>query len=166
MKKPLMVAGAVLVLGTAWAVAGTGTESGDGAGEGKARRLERLRTEVGLSDEQIAELQKMRSENRDRMMRQRTEMRIARQQLQDLITAPTVDTAAIEAQTKRLTDLEAAMTQARVNQQLALRQVLSPEQLEKLRALRSEHPGKRGPGRRGFGHGRRGDGAEAPAPPQ
>jgi Spy/CpxP family protein refolding chaperone len=96
------------------------------------------------------------------MMRQRTELRIAHQQLDDLLAAPTLDEEAVKAQTRRLNELQAGMTQARVEQRLALRQVLSEEQLEKMRALRSERQGKRGPGRKGFGRGHRGGGTSAP----
>lgn len=111
----------------------------------------RMQSELGLSDDQVAQLQKMRSDGRSQAIRQRAELRIARGELNDLLRAPAVDEKAVSAKLKQVTDLEAAATRARVEHRLALRRVLTPDQLAKMQTLMRDHAREGGPRRhRGF----------------
>lgn len=123
----------------------------------------RMQADLGLSDDQVEQLQKMKSDGRSQAIRRRADLRIAQGELSDLLRAPAVDEKAISAKVKQVTDLEAAGTRARVDQRLALRRVLSPEQVEKMRSLRREHHREGGPGQHRGPHGRH-PGAEGGEP--
>jgi Spy/CpxP family protein refolding chaperone len=120
----------------------------------------RIQAELGLSEDQVAQLQKMRSEGRRESIRRRADLRIAQGELHDLLRAPAVDENAIDAKVKQVTDLQAASTRSRVQHRLALRQILTPEQLEKMESLGRGH---RREGWRGKHRGRRGPGSPGPA---
>ena len=113
-----------------------------------------LEKELGLSADQAAQLKKLRAEGRKQTIRHRADMAIARLELQELMDAATVDEKAISAKVKAISDLQAAALQARTNQRLAMRRLLTPEQQEKMkqraprggRALRAGRAGRRGPG--------------------
>jgi Spy/CpxP family protein refolding chaperone len=108
-----------------------------------------MQAELGLSDDQVAQIQKMKSDGRAQAIQQRANLSIAQGELQDLLRAPAVDEKAVGAKVKQVTDLQAAATQARVAQRLALRKVLTPDQLAKLDALPHGAGGGRHRGRRG-----------------
>jgi Spy/CpxP family protein refolding chaperone len=122
----------------------------------------RMQAELGLSEDQVGQLQKMRSDDRSQAIRRQADLRIAQGELSDLIRAAVVDENAINAKVKQVTDLEAAATRARVNHRLALRQVLTPEQLQKMESSMREHRRDGGPGHR---RGPRGSGPGADAAP-
>jgi Spy/CpxP family protein refolding chaperone len=136
--------GSAILAASVWAARGEG-----GQGPGRAGRgfdVARLQAELGLSDDQVAEIQKMKTDGRSQAVQLRSSLRTAHGELQNLLQAPAVDEKAISAKVKQVTDLEAAATQARVAQRLALRRILTPEQLAKMDSLKREHhPG----GRRG-----------------
>jgi Spy/CpxP family protein refolding chaperone len=142
------------------AVAGAGVvamarPAGPRHGEGPNPAV--LKQELGLSDEQSAQLQKLRQEERKQAIRQRADMEIARMELDQALDAATVDEKAVAAKVQALTQLQAAAVQARVDQRLAVRKLLSPEQRDKMRQLTREHRGRdrgRDRGRQGrFGAG-------------
>lgn len=117
-----------------------------------------LRAELGLSADQTAQIQKIRSEARKQAIRQRADLAVARLELRELMTAPTVDQKAVAAKVKEISDLQAASLKARTDEHLAMRRVLTPEQQEKMRQLVRERWRERGP-RRGRGWRQRGAGA-------
>jgi translation initiation factor IF-2 len=110
---------------------------------------------AGLTDAQIAQLRKIRQDGAKQAIRNRADMRIARMELNELLEAPTVDEKAVASKVKAISDLQAAGLKARVDGRLAMRKIVTAEQLEKLRSLRREHgrgwegPGHRGPRRPG-----------------
>jgi Spy/CpxP family protein refolding chaperone len=110
----------------------------------------RMQTELGLSEDQVAQLQKMRSESRSESIRRRADLRIAQGELRDLLRAPAEDENANNAKVKQVTDLQAAATRSRVEHRLALREILTPEQLAKMESLGRGH--RREGGRKHRGH--------------
>jgi Spy/CpxP family protein refolding chaperone len=114
---------------------------------------------AGLTDAQITQLRKLRQDERKQAIRRRADLRIAHMELNELLEAPTVDEKAVALKLKALNDLQAAELKARVDNRLAMRKIVTPEQLEKLRSLRRERyrgwdgPGHRGPRPGGFGPG-------------
>jgi Spy/CpxP family protein refolding chaperone len=128
------------------------SEGGPGPEGGRGPRFDvaRMQAELGLSDEQVAQLQKLRSDNRSQSIRRRADLRIAQGELNDLLRAEALDDNAVNAKLKQVTDLQAAATRARVEHRLALRRVLTPEQLTKMESLMRQHVRGDGPRRRGF----------------
>jgi len=113
---------------------------------------------AGLTDAQIAQLRKIRQEDQKQAIRRRADMRIAHMELNELLDASTIDEKAVAVKVKALSDLQAAALKARVDQRLAMRKIVSAEQLEKLRSMHRERgrggEGDRGPGGRGPRPGR------------
>lgn len=165
MRKQILVA-ALIAAGTGAAFAASGGGEGPGRPgrrpgmEGRRPGLESMREELGLSDQQVDELRSLFSQHHKGAIRQRADLQVARVELQELIHATNLDEKAIAAKVKAVADLQAAALRARVDGQLAVQKVLTPEQREKLRDLRPGFRGGRGPGgegrRRGFGRGRPG----------
>jgi Spy/CpxP family protein refolding chaperone len=113
--------------------------------------LGRMQKEIGLTDAQAGQLRKLWSDERKANIRRRADMAIARLEMAELLDAPSIDEKAVNAKLKELSDLQAGALRARVDAQLALRKVVTPEQLQKLRALREERRSavRPGPGGRG-----------------
>lgn len=99
-----------------------------------------LKQELGLSDQQVSQLQKLRMDARKSAIRRHADTRLARLGLQEALQAPSVDEKALQARIKELSDLHAAKLRARVDAQLAMRKLLTPDQQEKLKQLRAERP--------------------------
>jgi len=172
MKVGLMV-GAGLVVAAAVALTAVALADPAGSASGSGRRragpaFGRWQREVGLSADQVVQIRKMWSDERKAAIRRRADVAIARIDLEEALQAPTVDEKAVAAREKVLSDLQAAVLNARVERRLALRRMLSPEQRQKLAQLWH--------GRRGWGDGWPGRGGRcgkpggrpsaAPGPPQ
>jgi len=153
------IVGSTILAASVWAAL---PEAGPGPGARGRRGFDatRMQTELGLSEDQVAQLEKMRSEGRSEGIRRRADLRIAQGELNDLLRAPAVDENAINAKVKQVTDLQAAATRSRVEHRLALRQILTPEQLAKMESLGRGHRRDGGP-RKHRGH--RGPGPSGPA---
>ena len=108
-----------------------------------------LRQELGLSEQQVSELQKLRLDARKSAIRRHADTRLARLSLREALQSASVDEKAVEARTRELSELQAANVRARVDTRLALRKILSAEQEQKLKDLRERRPRPPRPGRRG-----------------
>ncbi len=111
--------------------------------------LPALQREIGLSDEQAAQMRGLRSEERKQAIRRRADLAIARMELEEALDAPSVDEKLVGARVRAVSDLQAADVRARADRRLALRKMLTPEQQGKLRQLMRERRGAPGSGRRG-----------------
>lgn len=100
----------------------------------------RLKQELGLSDQQLGDLRKLRLDQRRAAIRRRADAQLARLELQELMRAASVDEKAVQARVKELAELQAGALRARVDAQLAMRKLLTPEQRQKLEQLRAERP--------------------------
>lgn len=132
MRKQVLVAMTVVTLGGAsWALA-----------EPEAPRRPRrgMSDALALTDQQRADVGRLRSEERKGAIRRRADMAIARQELRELLTAPTLNEEAVSAKIRQVSALHAAAVQARADQLLAMRRVLTPEQLERLAQLPPQRP--------------------------
>jgi len=141
-RKVLAVVG-VVALGTAVSLAAQGRQ-----GPGRRDRgvdAAQLEQELGLTDAQVSQMQKIRSEQRKLQIRRHADLQIARVDLHELLGAPAVDEKAVAAKTRELGDLQAAALKARVDGQLAMRKVLTAAQHEKLQQLRRQRAGERRP---------------------
>jgi len=139
------------------AVTGIAAVAFSNAPEASEPGMQRVKEALNLSAEQTAQLRKVFVEQRKAAIRRQADLKIARIELRELLTAPTVDERAIATKVKELSDLQAAAVKTRVDRMLAIRKVLSADQLEKLKQLRMQHRGwgRRHPGERpGPGGGR------------
>jgi Spy/CpxP family protein refolding chaperone len=169
MKVLLAGLGVIVVAGAALAAA-QGVPGGRREGRPDGVAMEK---QLGLSDEQATQMRKLWSTERKTGIRRHADIAIARMELDEALSAPTVDEKLVAAKVRALTELQAAAVQARADQRIAVRKLLTPEQQAKLTQLRREHRGDRGDSQRGgrrFGPGRRGgpmgpnEGPVAPAP--
>lgn len=101
---------------------------------------EMMNTQLGLTDEQVSQLEKQRTDARRAAIQRRADTQLAKLELEQLMKADTPDEKAIAVRIKQLTDLHGAALKARVDGRLALKKILTPEQQEKLRELRAERP--------------------------
>ncbi len=148
----LAVAGATVVMAQAGHDRGMGRH-----GEGPDPAV--LKQELGLSDEQAAQLQKLQQEERKQAIRRRADAQVARIELEQALEAATIDEKLVAAKVQALTQLHAAGLKARVDQRLAIAKLLTPEQREKMKQLKQEHRGRD----RGRERGRRGRLGAGPA---
>jgi Spy/CpxP family protein refolding chaperone len=114
---------------------------------------QRVKERLGLTDDQARDLRATLAAQRQAMRSDLRSLREARAELRDLLAAPASDAGAIDAAAARLKSLQAKLVDLRIQNRLAVRAKLSPEQLEKWLQLRKDmrHHGRR-PGR-GFGAG-------------
>jgi periplasmic protein CpxP/Spy len=164
MKKQLLALAALIaVTGVALAAAPEGPKP---EGPRKERRFEKanLKEALGLTDAQVADLKRLRSEQEKKKIRQQADAKIARLELRELLLAQTVDEKAVRAKAKQVADLQATAASDRVEAMLALRKVVSAEQADKLMKMHQHR--RQGPGqRRQLGHGPRGPrGPQGPGP--
>jgi Spy/CpxP family protein refolding chaperone len=106
-----------------------------------------LKQELGLSDAQMAQIDKLHTDQQLAAIKRRADIQTAQIQLRELLKASAVDDKAVSALVKQLGDLHAAQIRARVDMQLQMKKILTPEQQEKLKELRASRPGRPGQGR-------------------
>ncbi len=154
-----VVLGATLLAGTAWSQ-GFGRDGERGSGwrgrHGDGMQMldnPALQEQLGLTEEQTERLRALRSDAAKSGIRTRAELRIKRLELRELLQAEEPDRARIEKKVRELSDARYAAQMQRIDQRLAFRSVLTPDQREKMRSLRRQFRQRRGG--RGFGSGPR-----------
>jgi len=133
--------GATMVSGDAWAYRGgngggqCGCEGRDGGWKGHGQKGDRLAKALDLSKEQTEQVKAIFLKHRDETAPLRKEMVSGRRELRNLTQAEKTDEAAIREQAKKIaaTTGELAVRRARMAQEV--RSVLTPEQIQKFRAL-------------------------------
>ncbi len=154
---------------TVLALAGAAAiSSAQPAPEHRERRADpqAVQQRLGLSEEQTAQLRKTWTEGRKQAIRRRAEIRIARMELAEALDQRTVDEKAVAAKVKALADLQTVALQARTDERLAVRRILTPEQYEKMKQLRRDRRWARGrEGARGWRERRPGPGRGAATQP-
>jgi len=160
-----LVATAATLTGVAW--------SADEPRRVRRADLQGLKSEIGLTDQQVAEIQKIRAEERKARIRRSADLRIARIELDELLASDALDESAIAARVKTIGELQAQSFKARTDSQLAIRRLVSAEQYKKMQQVRHravearrERPARhdRGYGR-GPGRGPGGQGGPGPGGP-
>jgi protein CpxP len=139
--------GATMVSGDAWADRGgdrggrCDCSGGDGGWKGHGRHGQpgdRLAKELDLSKEQTEQVKAIFRKHRDETAPLRKEMVSGRRELRTLTQADKPDEAAIREQVKKIaaTGGDLAVRRAKVSQEV--RTVLTPEQIQKFRALQEK----------------------------
>jgi len=133
MTRPLMIA--LVALGTAAASLAALPQGQPGDGPPRRPNVAALQREAGLTDAQASQLRKLMQDERKLAIRRRADLQVARLELDELLDAASVDEKAVGARVKALADLQAAALKARVDHRLAVRKVVTAEQLEKMKML-------------------------------
>jgi protein CpxP len=136
--------GVTMVSGNAWADRG-GDRGGrcacsgrDGGWEGHGHRGHRLAKALGLSKEQTEQVKAIFLKHRDGIAPLRKEMVSERRELRNLIQADKPDEAAIREQVKKIAATGGDLAVRRAKMAQEVRAVLTPEQIEKFRALQEK----------------------------
>ena len=128
---------------------------GSGSHPARMLRSERAHRQLGLSKEQSNRLRQLRLEGRKSAIRRRADMETKQLELQELLSVDEPDRAAIDRTVQEIGDLHAAKMKAGIDQRLGFKDVLTPEQREKMRELREQgfrgHRSGRGAGKRKHG---------------
>jgi Spy/CpxP family protein refolding chaperone len=114
----------------------------------------RMQEKLGLSEQQATEIRALLDTQRAAARTTGQEMRTARKQLRGLLDQQTPDAAAVQAAASQIKMLQAAMFDAHLQTQLAVRAKLTPAQWQQWQSL---HHGRGHWGRRpgpGFGPGK------------
>jgi Spy/CpxP family protein refolding chaperone len=93
-----------------------------------------LQRRLGLTEEQARRVQQILSAHRERTARLRIDLARARLDGREVMLSPTPDRARIDAVARRIGELQGQLAAARMILEADLKQVLTPEQLTRLRA--------------------------------
>jgi len=125
-----------------------GREGRRGRG-GQERGIKRIAERLELSDEQVTKIKGVLSEARKKQITLRAGARVARIELREMVSADTVDKAKVAAKVDEIAKVGGDLLRARTDAVLAVREVLTPEQLAKADGLLERlMSGRRGRGRR------------------
>lgn len=164
---PLVAIVAIALALPALALAGGGHGPGhhprgmSGAGPGPGpddpeMHAEMMARHLDLTDEQQAQLEELLVARRDQREATRDQMRAAREALADQIHADVFDETAVRAAAAQVAVLEADQAVARAQMFQEIKQILTPEQLERMQQMREERREFRGPDGPGARHFKRG----------
>jgi len=136
--------GATIVSGNAWAYRGGDLDGGcassqwDGGWKGHGQQGDRLAKALDLSKEQTEQVKTIFLKHRDETTPLRKEMVSGRRTLRNMIQSDKPDEAAIREQVKKIaaTGGDIAVHRAKMSQEV--RTVLTPEQIQKFRALQEK----------------------------
>jgi Spy/CpxP family protein refolding chaperone len=159
--KRCALAGIVLVMGvfalTVVARAQRGEEGGPWGREehGRGLRLlamlenERVKTELGLTDQQTDRLRQIVVDAKKNTIKTRADIAVRGIELREMLRADKPDRETIMKKVQEISDLRGQIMKQHVESLLAAKTVLTPEQQKKMRAF-LEHRGRPGTRREGF----------------
>lgn len=145
---PVLLAG--LAAGVAWSQQGEGRR-GDGPRMSRAERgeeregwrgrhgrrgrhghgIRRMARRLELTDEQVTAIRDVFRQARKKAIGLRAKARVARIELAELVSEPTVDEAKVDAKVEELSEVQGDRLRERTRTALAVRAVLTPEQAAK-----------------------------------
>ncbi len=96
------------------------------------------REKLGITEEQASKIRQETSEFRKTEIRGRADLQVRRLELEDLLRADSPDRAAIDKKLDEIGAARLAQTKAEVHYRLAMREMLTPEQRQKLKQMRME----------------------------
>lgn len=117
---------------------------GRGHGDSHMERMMRLledtefRQRIGITNEQAEKLRAQGMAAAKTMVRSRADQQIKRIELAELMQAEKPDRVALDKKLRELADLHYAALKARTDNMLAMRELLTPEQREKIHAFARE----------------------------
>jgi Spy/CpxP family protein refolding chaperone len=102
-------------------------------------RLENMREELGLSDEQVKQITDIREKYQPRMQELREKSKANRAQLREAKNADTVDMAKIKTLAKAQGELKTQKIILKAEKRNEIHAVLTKDQLSKLKEMKQEH---------------------------
>ncbi len=96
----------------------------------------KLMAELGLSPEQVQQIRKINQEQKPKMEMAQRKFRQARKALDDAVYAEEFSETDVQAKNKVVQIAQAEITKVKTETEVAIRKVLTPEQLVKFRELR------------------------------
>lgn len=152
--KTLSVAAALFAgVGMAQAAA-PGCMEGDDAPKHSGSHVKRMAKELGLDAQQKVQVKELLKNNHDQAKPLMDKLQAERRSMRSLIHGDTIDEAAIRAQSARVAAVQADLDVNRAQLAQKMRTILTPEQVQKLKAIqekRDHHMDER----RTKGHARR-----------
>lgn len=124
-----------LLLSFSFVAAAQDDDAPPGAGDQPMRRPNLFR-ELGLTQEQRDAIRKYNDENRPAIQEAQRRVREANRELDQAIYSEKVEDAVVEEKLKSFQDAQAEASRLRFNSELALRKILTSEQLVKFVAIR------------------------------
>lgn len=124
--------------------------AGPGKPEAGANQRPRLLEQVGLSPEQRQKVQAIREQGRAQSEALRQQLETKQQAMMRYLQSSNADEAQARTLNADINRLQQQLSEARLKTWFSIRQQLTPEQLEKLKALKA----KRGAGHPGASHPR------------
>ncbi len=125
-------------------------EGEDDMGLGRAIHDPKLREQLGITPEQVTKIQQEMLGFQKAEIMARADVEVKRLELHSLLEAETPDRAAIDKSLRAANEAQFTVEKAAIDHQLAVRELLTPEQRQKLEKMREEGPrhfaGPGGPG--------------------
>lgn len=116
---------------------------------GQARMMGRMQERLELTDEQVKKIKDVLTEARKKRIALRADARIAGIDLRQMVSGETVDKAEVGAKVDAIAKVRGDLLRARADAVLAVREVLTPEQIAKAEnVLKRMLHGRKGRGRR------------------
>ena len=117
---------------------------------------ERMKAELGLTDEQAGKLRQIFTESRKAGIRTRADLQIRQMELHEIMMGDKADREAAMKKVQDISDLRAQLMRSHVESMLAAKTILTPEQQKKIHAMMAERMSRHGDGFQGRpGMGRR-----------
>ena len=101
--------------------------------------VERFADEIGLSEDQLDRISSIKTEMEKKIVDLRAEKQKAQIDLRELIRDPKAKSSEIEKVAQKVVDLESQIRLNRIESAIKIRDVLTPEQREKLMEVIKEH---------------------------
>lgn len=131
--------GLLLAAGTLWAFQGPPGAGDDPPGSQRARMFARhqggMMEDLGLTEEQQEELRALHNQGRKAGIRSHADAQIKRMELEELLEADEPNQVAIDKTIRELNDLRGAALKRHIDQRLAFRGLLTPEQRSTFKKL-------------------------------
>ncbi len=118
---------------------GMGMGMGPGMGVGLLLRFPEMAEQAGVTDEQLEKLEDVMQKHQHEMIDTRDAMQDAKDDLDDLLKADTLDESAINKATQNLADAHAKMLKQRTSHMIEIRNIFSAAQLKKIDELAQDN---------------------------
>jgi len=136
----ILIAIALLLVGTALAFPGKHEGMGDRDGSGEMKMRQNLREELELTDQQIEQFEEMKYERRLASIDLRASLEKEKIEMERLMSSNDLDRKKIMSQAEKVADIQKEMHLARVEGQLDMMEILTQEQREKMKDLEMRKP--------------------------
>lgn len=126
---------------------------------------EAIRQRLGITSAQLAKIHQQDSAFQKSQIRARADLQVKRIELNELLAADNPNRAAIDAKLQEVSAAQMASEKSAIDNQLALRDILTPAQRQQLQQLRMNGFQPNGPAQTPAGAGRGGRGPGQPGTP-